>query len=172
MVRPRFSRTTVTVAVLALTALGLTACSIPLSAEARDQWKRTYTLEKGGSLEIRNTNGEIRVETTDGDKVEVVADRVARAGSDAEAKTALGRIEITETATANRILLDSSKGGVAFEMNVSKHVDYVVHLPKWAAVTLSATNGEITVRGVGGALKVETTNGKIDGADLSGPVHL
>jgi len=156
---------------LAIAAAALNACTLPLRAEAHDEWKRTYQLAQGGTLEIVNTNGEIRVEPADGSTIEVVATRVAKAGSDEDAKTALKRIEITETATPTRVVLDSSRGGIAFEMNVSRRVDYLVKVPRWANVTLKSTNGEIVASGITGKVRLETTNGEIKATAIEGPLH-
>src|SRR5262245_44539162 len=144
-----------------LAVVALTACTLPLSAEAHDEWKRSYQLAQGGTVEIRNTNGEIRVEPADGSTVEVVATRVAKAGSDEDARSALKRIEITEKVAPNLVQLDSSRGGVGFEINVSRRVDYVLRVPRWANVTLHSTNGDITASGLTGTVRLESTNGEI-----------
>jgi hypothetical protein len=160
------------VAVLAASLAALAGCSLPFTAEAHDEWKRSYPLAQGGSVEIHNTNGQIRVESGDGATVEVVATRTARAGSDEDARNALKRIEIVESVTPDRVELDSSRGALGFEINVSKKVDYVVRLPRWAKVTLTTTNGEIVASGVGGAFRAETTNGAIKAMAMSGPVRM
>jgi len=156
---------------LAFTATALSSCTLPLRAEAHDEWKRSYPLAQGGSLEIRNTNGEIRVETTDGNTVEVVATRFAKAGSDEDARNALKRIEIAENVTPNRIQLDSSRGGVAFEINVQRWVDYVVKVPRWANVSLKNTNGDVIASSIAGTVRLETTNGEIKASAIEGALH-
>ena len=45
------------------------------SGKAADEWTRTYTLPKGGRLEIINVNGVIEVFPATGSQVEVVAKR-------------------------------------------------------------------------------------------------
>jgi DUF4097 and DUF4098 domain-containing protein YvlB len=155
---------------VAASAPAAAGCHVDFShgAEARDQWKRTYTLGSPGSLEIRNTNGRIRVESADGNTVEVVADRTVKAGTDQAAKAALASVEIRETIAPNRVALDSTSRGAGFEFNVSRRVDYVVRVPRWAAVRLDETNGEVEVEGLTGALQVSTTNGRIIGRGLEG----
>jgi hypothetical protein len=155
-----------------LVAAGLAAaagCGLPfmLNAEARDQWKKTYTLAPGGSFEVHNTNGRIEIRVGDGDTVDVVADRVVRAGSDEDAKGALKRLEITETVSPDRVRLDVDTHSLGMQMHVSQHVDFVVRVPKWAAVKLVSTNGDIDVADIGGAFSVETTNGRIKAEGLN-----
>lgn len=139
---------------------------LSLSAEAHDQWKKTYKLAQGGTFEIHNTNGRMEIRTSDTDTVDVVADRTIRAGSDEGAKDALRRMEISETVSPDRILLDTTGKSMSLEVNISKKVDFVVTLPRWAAVKLVSTNGDIEVTDLSGALTVETTNGRVRATGL------
>jgi hypothetical protein len=151
-------------------AVALGACNeISLNAEATDTWTRHYPLAQGGSVDIRNTNGRSEVLAGDGDAVDVTATKTARAMTDQGARDALRQIEIQETIAPDRIALDSTQHNMSFEMNVSRRVDYVVRLPRWANVELRATNGQLSVRDLSGALRMSTTNGTIDGQALGGP---
>lgn len=144
------------------------ACGIvDLSAQATDTWTRHYSLSQGGTVDIRNTNGQTEVIAGDGDAVDVIATKVARAISDDRAKDALKDIQIEETVTPDRIALDTRTSG-SIEISVSRHVDYIVHVPRWANVELGATNGELKIRDVAGALRARTTNGQIDAESLGG----
>src|SRR5260221_14541512 len=88
--------------------LALGGCNLHISnnAEAKDQWQRHYTLTAGGTLEIRNTNGLMHIESTDGNAVDVTADRVVTASTDEAARSALTRLELKETASPDRGALD------------------------------------------------------------------
>jgi DUF4097 and DUF4098 domain-containing protein YvlB len=160
------------VALAAVAFVTSSACTMGLAAEAHDEWKRSYPLSQGGSVEIRNTNGQIRVDPVDGNTVEVVATRSARAGSDQDAQAELKHIEIAESVASNRIELDSSHGGIGFEFNVSRKVDYVVRVPRWANVTLRTTNGEILAAGVAGTFQAESTNGAMKATEMNGEVRM
>jgi hypothetical protein len=159
------------IGVLAAATLGSACGVVDLSAQATDTWTRHYTLKEGGTVEIRNTNGKTEVLAGDGDAVDVSATKVARAMSDERAKDALGDIHIDESVSPDHIGLDTRTGG-GIEISVSRHVDYVVHLPRWANVELGATNGEIKIRDVGGALRAQTTNGVIDAESLGGRANV
>jgi len=150
-----------------MTALAVTACNVDIStdAEARDQWTRSYTLEKGGAFEVRNTNGRIRIETTDGNAVEVSAERVVRAGTDEAAKTALASFAIAETVAPDRILLDST-GSSGMAVRVQRQVHYTIRLPRWANVTIKETNGDLEISGLSGTFRAEATNGRIQARAL------
>lgn len=141
-------------------------CHISFHAEARDEITRSYPIQPGGTLEIRNTNGTIDVAPADGDTIEIVAERVARATTDEEAEAALEDIEIAETVADGRVVLDSTQRGMGFQIGRSIQVNYTVRLPDWVGVTLTSTNGAVEVTGLSGELRVETTNGRIRGHDL------
>jgi DUF4097 and DUF4098 domain-containing protein YvlB len=162
--RPRWA------AVVAVLVAGLAAagCEIGLRAEARNEWTRSYTLAESGSLEISNTNGRIEVEAVDGNRVEVVAQRIAHAGSDDDAREALSRIDIVEDVSPTRIRLESSRSGVGVNWMVSVRIDYTVRVPRAAAVTLKSTNGQLRITGLSGPLEARTTNGEVHGRDLRG----
>lgn len=139
---------------------------LSLNAEAHDQWKKTYKLAQGGTFEIHNTNGRMEIRTADTDTVDVVADRTVKAGSDEGAKDALRRMEIAETVSPDHILLDTTAKSMNMELNISKKVDFVVTLPRWATVKLVSTNGDIEVTDLTGALTVQTTNGRVRATGL------
>jgi DUF4097 and DUF4098 domain-containing protein YvlB len=136
--------------------------------EARDEWKRTYTLTPGASFEIKNTNGRIRITSVDGDTVEVKADRVVKAATDESAKEALKRLEIAESVSPKGVLIDGTNRNMGFTVGLQRRVDFDVRVPRWANVRLGSTNGDIEVSGLKGAFHAETTNGGILGSALEG----
>jgi hypothetical protein len=146
----------------------VSACNLHLGSgiEARDTWTRTYTVEPGAMLDVRETNGRVRVEAIEGDRVEVTATRIARAPTEEAAKQALKDITISETATADRVELDSTTRGLQLSLHRSRSVHYDIKVPRSMHVTVKTTNGEVDVRGIAGVLRVEAVNGAISGADL------
>ena len=153
---------------LLLVSSASAACGIDawLGAEARDTWKRTYTLAERGSVSLRNSNGRIVVATGDGNVVEVLAEKIVRAHTEENARLVLGRLTIEETIAPDRIALTTARTGVGMHFNSTTRVDYTVRVPRGAAVTLKSTNGDIDITGVGGPLEVRTTNGRIVGTAL------
>jgi DUF4097 and DUF4098 domain-containing protein YvlB len=117
-------------------------------------------------LDVRETNGRIRVEAIEGNRVEVTATRIARAPTEEAAKQALKDITISETATADRVELDSTTRGLQLSLHRSRSVHYAIKVPRSMHVTVKTTNGEVDVRGIAGVLRVEAVNGAISGADL------
>ncbi|HXT70698.1 MAG TPA: DUF4097 family beta strand repeat-containing protein [Vicinamibacterales bacterium] len=170
------SRARHTAAALAILAIGaaVSACGIEFSTgvEAKEAWTRTYKVKPGATVELREPNGRIRVEATDGDEVAINATRVAKGPSDEAAKAALADVKISENASADRVEIDSNSAA-GFSFRVSKRVDYDVKMPRNGQLTIKNTNGEIRVISVAGFVKIETTNGDIEltgiekGADVS-----
>jgi hypothetical protein len=155
-------------ALVAAAATLLSGCNlnISLKAEARDQWTRQYTLAAGGTLDLRNSNGLIQVETVDGDRVDITAERVVQAATDQAAKDALAAFEIQESASSDRIALDASNRGPNLS-NINRRVDFHVRLPRGSHVRLVTTNGNIEVTGpLTGAFQAETTNGQVEATGL------
>ena len=155
---------------LVLALAGAGACNLDFSSgvEARDEWKRTYTLPPGSSFEIKNTNGKIRIVSVDGDTVEVKADRVVKAGTEEAAKDALKRFEIAESVLPKSVAIDATSRGMGFINSLQRRVDFEVRVPRGLDVRLDTTNSDIDVTGLKGALRAETTNGRIVGSALEG----
>ncbi len=141
-----------------------------LSGKASDQWTRTYTLAAGSELEISNDNGAIDVVEGTGD-VEVRAERTAKASSDEAARALLGRIEMREDVTPNRVRVEAKlPSGTGMHQGVT--VKYHVRVPAGVGVRLETANGKISLAGLSGRVDAETTNGGVSATDLSGPVKV
>jgi hypothetical protein len=154
-------------AVGAITAV-LAACNLQFSTgiEAKAAWSRTYKVADGATLEIRELNGRITIEATDGSEVQVSATRVAKAPTEEAAKAAAEKIQINEKASDDRVELDSA-AGFQLTSGLSQRVDYDVKVPRTISLAINATNSQITVKSVTGMVKIETVNGEIivDGAE-------
>ena len=85
-----------------------------LSGRASDEWSRTYTLPAGAELQVVVGSGSIDVTAGDGQTVDVRAERVVHASSDAAARGFVSHIRIREDATPERILLQDQGLGDAF----------------------------------------------------------
>src|SRR5262245_13165294 len=94
--RHQFTRT----ALACMPIFAATACvgrrQTALTGRATDEWKRSYPMAAGGEFQIVGANGSVEIQGGSGSTVEVRAERVARASSDAAARELLPRIEIRE----------------------------------------------------------------------------
>lgn len=156
---------------LALALMASTACEIDFvpRAEAREEWKKTYTVDADASLEIANTNGTIVVRPGSGSDIEIVATRIAKAGTEEEAKKLLQEMSIEESASASGVRLSSRTRRINWGRS-QYHVNYEVRAPKGITLRLGATNGSIDVADWDGRVEMDATNGSLEGAGLSGPV--
>ncbi len=152
--------------------VSLAGCNLSIDnkAEARSEWKKSFTLAKGGTFEIRNTNGLIEVSPGDGDQISVTAVRIAKAATEAEAKDAAEKIEIRETVSGDSIIIDS-KFPVGGMFGNNRQVKFHVRAPRGTTLRLSNTNGEIEITDMTGEIRLDTTNGSVKASGLSGPTH-
>ena len=140
------------------------------SGKATDEWSRTYTVTKGGSVEIINVNGPIVVEAATGPQVEIRATRVARAKSDEEAKELLKNVEIKEDVAPGRVAIQTvTRTGMSFGRR-SVNVEYRLRVPAGLQVSVKTENGGIGLHDVNGTIAATTTNGGVRGTNLSGAV--
>jgi DUF4097 and DUF4098 domain-containing protein YvlB len=162
------------VVALAACATVLAGCNLHISdrVEARDDWKRTYEVASGATLEIRNANGRINVEAGDGSKIDVLAVRVVRAASEEVAKSALEQFEIEASASADRVVLDTSTRTVGLTIGISRSADFTIKVPKGVGVTIRSSNGDVRVAGVSGPLRATSSNGNITATNIDAAAEL
>lgn len=149
-------------------SLGNGEFSLGASGRASDTWTHSYTVADGGRVEIVNTNGAIVVEQGDGPAVDIRAERLARASTDEDAKTLLGKVQIVETVTPDSVRLETKaprsfgRGGV--------EVKYFLKVPRSLHLLPSTTNGRITLTGLANDVQASTTNGGVQGDGLTGSI--
>jgi hypothetical protein len=171
----RFLILGIRMAVVATAALSLAACDVVVSsmnanAKAQDEWVRTYPIAPNGRLELVNVDGLIEVLATDGQQIEVRAERIARGNTDEAARALLKQVEIRETVAQDHVRLETvlpSSTGFGRRGEVRYHLK----VPAGLSVRLRNTNGQVRVEGIRGDVLAETTNGGVRGRDLSGAVE-
>ena len=169
---PRWRRAAL-MAAAAFAAVALTGCDLvmtDLSAQSTEQWAKTYTLAPGGRVDVTNINGRIEVQPSDGDQVEVRAEKIGKGATDEAAKQALGRIEIVEHVSDAEVRLETKVAGSNGFSLGGTEVRYVLKVPAGTQVKVETTNGAIKLDRLKGDITAETTNGSITGAGLSGRV--
>src|SRR5689334_4198920 len=76
-----------------------------LTGRASDDWKRSYAISPDGELQIVGANGTVEIQGGSGSTVEVRAERIAHAATDAAAKEIVPRIGIREDVSPDKIVL-------------------------------------------------------------------
>ena len=165
-------------------ALFLSACDVHVGdnggvsvdlahGKATDQWTRSYTIARGGQLEIINVSGPIDVVAAPGAAVNVHAVREARAGSDDAARTLLEtQPKLTEQVAADHVRIEvqnpSGEGG-GFSPRTS--VQFRVEVPAGLQATFRTRNGQVRLDNVDGRFDAQTTNGGVTGRDVTGSIR-
>jgi DUF4097 and DUF4098 domain-containing protein YvlB len=157
----------------ALASAGCDIVTADLRAEESAQWRKSYTLDPKGQVEINNVNGRIHVEPSQGNAVEIEATKKARGASPDAAKAALERVTIAEDVSGGRIKIDTKVArteGFSF-MSGGVQVEYRVKVPAGADVKFSTVNGGVEVTGLGGRIVAQTTNGGVVARDIAGELE-
>ena len=161
-------------AILPLLLLSTTGCDI-VTAELKHsetaEWRKTYELQPGARVEISNINGQIQVEPSTNNTVEVVALKTAKGHSPEDAKQALGRVEIVESSGPSGVRVETKVQRTHSWFNSGANVRYTVRVPAGAQAKFSTTNGGVELRGVSGVIEAETTNGGITAREVSGSIN-
>lgn len=140
-----------------------------LTARATEEWTHTYPIISGGALEIVNTNGKIDIEGIDGSTVEIRAERIAKAATEAGARELLPRIVIRESITPDHITIETERmSGIMF--GAGFEVRYTVRAPKNTVIRVTNTNGQVSATRVAGRLIAHTTNGAVSATNVTGEV--
>ncbi len=163
---------------MCLSASGAAACDISIgdtgfnigmaSNKATETWTRSYAVSAGGTFEVENTNGLVEVLQGTGPKVEVSAEKIAKASSDEAAKDLLSKIEIVETVKPESVRL-VTKTPKSFGSGGAE-VKYTIKVPAGLRVRAGTTNGGIKLTGISNDVEASTTNGGVNGEDLSGTI--
>ena len=169
-------RTRAAILVLPILLATSAACDIAMSEQREKEtaeWRKTYELQPGGRLEIGNVNGKIDVRRGEGNKVEVVAERIAHGPSKEAAKEALERIEIKDEASPSLVKIETKlqRGSGGMFSGGNLQVQYTVTVPVHLNVHVSTVNGGVEVTGLEGRVVAEATNGGIRGRDIGGAIE-
>jgi hypothetical protein len=161
-------------AVVVATAAASSGCDLitaDLKAKETAEWHKTYQLQPGGRLEIDNVNGSIEVEPSEGNAVDVLAQKTARGATPEAAKQALERTEIAESVSAGTIRIETKvqRSGGMFHRGGAE-VKYIVRVPLGADVKFSTVNGGIDLTGLKGRIQAETVNGGIKAREVAGQI--
>lgn len=189
MMRSAATRPAAPLAALLVTAMLAgprpTRAAAAFDADQSDHQTRTLTLGAAGSLDISNVSGNVVVTAGSGTDTRVEVTRHARAGSDADARAALGGVTVTvdQQGTRGRVAVDYPKS--EGRRNYSVDVTFAITTPPGTRVsvktvsgsvrveritgelTLAATSGDVTVTGAGAAIDAKSISGNIAISDAA-----
>lgn len=135
------------------------------AARAEDTWTRSYTLERGGRLEIINVNGRIDAELSEGASVEILARRSAKATSEDAAKALLSQIEMREEPGPSKVRVEVRPPRTR---GLSGHeIRWTVKVPRGVHVDFRTLNGGVYMNRLDGPIQARVTNGGVFGRLLA-----
>jgi DUF4097 and DUF4098 domain-containing protein YvlB len=126
---------------------------------------REYTLPGGALTVDAGRNGGIRVEGWDRNEINVQAIVTANARTEEAARQLASEVRVD--AGSGRV----SSTGPSTERREWWSVSYRINVPRRNDLELHANNGGITIRGVTGNIRFDTTNGGVTLTDLAGDVR-
>jgi len=146
--------------------LALLVASIPLRAEVREEFHKSYTISADGRVSLRNLNGPVTI--TAWDKNEVQLDAVKTG----ESKERLDEAKIQVTAGSSTI-------DIRTQYPVENHnyhgatVGYTLHVPRKVRLDkIELVNGPIQIDGVQGGVQASSVNGAVEARNTMGEMNL
>ena len=133
--------------------------------QVREEFRQSYELSPGASVDISNINGAVKIETGDNTTAEVYVERLA------SSQQALARRKVTVEANGTRLRILGEKGDVGiferfFGSSPSERV--TLKLPKQIALHAKGINGALVVGELDGPVDVHGVNGRVQIAGANG----
>ena len=170
--------------VVCLAAFALAGCDVKVGdnggvsvdvahGRASEDWKRSYTLAKGGRLEIVSGGGPVNVTSSTGQMVEVQIIRESRGSTDEAAQQALAEETISDEVAPDRVKVQTTRprgdnSGPFGRRRIS--TEYRVSIPPGLSVAIRGENADVSLTDVDGQFTLENTNGGFRAQGLSGSV--
>jgi hypothetical protein len=122
----------------------------------RDEFRQSYQLAPGATVEVRNINGPLEIETTNGNTVEVYVVRSARTKADLEYR----KVIVESTATSFRVYTQEPPDEVRNDVHVRHHA--ILKLPRPSELTVRNINGNARIGEVDGPVHLGNINGELE----------
>jgi len=123
----------------------------------------TRPLAKNGHFSLENTNGRVEVAGWDQAQVRIEATKHAHS------EHALDELKVEITGEGDSLRVRSRYPHPRF-LGGGGRVDYVVHVPRTAQVSVENVNGRVEVAGVAASVEASTVNGSVEVTDAAGAV--
>ncbi len=145
-------------ALLFAPGLAGTAAGIPTPATVET---KTYEVAPGDTLSLNDDFGSVRIRPSDGSQMMI---QIRRTGQDPAGRNLPG---VTSRKSASTIYINAIYSGGPGEA-----VDFDITAPRFMNVTVSGANPEIDVSGIGGAVRVLDTAGRVTAENLTSGISL
>jgi hypothetical protein len=155
-------------------ALLLAVCALaaPATAGVFDETEhvsRTFRMEPGGSLRLKNFSGRVTITATD--RSEVLVDAVRRATRDR-----LDRIKLDIHADGSHlVVIDANRRDRSWYDFIGKNnvveTDFDIKVPRHTDLDVSVFSSPVTIDGVEGSHKAHSFSGRLSLNDVTGSVR-
>ena len=139
----------------------------------------TYTVDPGGELTIDADLGSVRIETSAGNKVEILIEKRREGGTEDQARRAFDEVEVTTEQQGNdvHIGVDNSRwfkrARVSVAMMVQVPDTYNLDIKtSGGSIEIGDLDGEITAKTAGGSIRTGNTNGDVTAKTLGGSIRI
>jgi DUF4097 and DUF4098 domain-containing protein YvlB len=126
--------------------------------ESSEKWSRTFKVGPTGSLDLSNISGDIVITGGAGDEIRVDAVKRAHGHNDNETRRQLEGVTIEAREHAGRVEISTM---YPRKQNSQVDVDYTVHVPTGAAVSVRSVSGNIELTALKGEARLETVSGNV-----------
>lgn len=156
-----------------LTVVCICLLGLNLMAESSEKkYEKNFPKEGVEELVITNQEGQINVEQTEGNEIQVVVNMKVIAKSKAKADEILEYIQIADNAKGKYINLTTEVGkDMTFQQllsGVSVQVDYQVNIPKGIKLRLISTNGNVFLDRFEGEINADVRTGNFKANSIKG----
>jgi hypothetical protein len=132
----------------------------------RDEFRQTYKLASGAQVEVRNINGPLEIQTTDGDSAEVYVIRSARTRADLE------YFKVIVENEGNTFRVYTEQPPEEFRNNVNVRHRAVLKVPRPSDLTVRNINGQTRIGEIDGPVHMGNINGSLEIGHLAGFAEL
>ena len=142
------------------------------------EFRKQYPFDPGGTVGVRNTNGNIYVESWEKNEVEIFAEIVVKAGSRKDAEEFMEKVVIQVDHDHNRLFVKPDypkrRGGGLFDWLFGRRpqisVTFRIRVPSETDTEIRTTNGRVEMSDIKGRSELHSTNGGIYADNLQGTV--
>ena len=124
---------------------------------------RRLKLGRGGTLELTNAAGDVRVSGTRGDDVRIDAVKHVWAANETDARAQLQELQVRITERGDMV---DVRTDMPRWRDGNAAVDYTVSVPTSASVVLRAASGDVTITNIRGELRIDTISGHVTASSL------
>lgn len=132
----------------------------------RDEFRQSYALGPGARVEVRNINGPLEIQTTDGSSAEVYVLRSARTRNDLE----YYKVIVENVGGVFRVYTEQPPEEIRNRINVRHRA--VLKVPRPAELTVRNINGQARIGEIDGPVNMGNINGSLEIGHLAGFAEL